>query len=123
MNKKIRTILEDEVEKEIKACRDLEPGTHEHAQAVESAATLLKAAEEAQKFDAEAQKHRIEPWLGLAGGIIGTVGTFAGGIFSFQALSSVAGAAINYEKTGIFSTGTSRQLVTGAIQNLMKGKK
>lgn len=123
MNKKIHDILETEVEKEILACGELEPGTREHAQAVESAATLLKAAEESEKLEAEAGKHKIEPWLGLAGSALASLGGVATGLLSFQALSNVAGAALDFEQTGGFSTLTSKQLVSGAIQNLMKCKR
>jgi len=122
MKKEVKKLLDQEVEKEILALKDMEPGTHEHAQGVEDAARLLTATEEAKKYEAEAHARRIEPWLGFLGSAVGTAGMLAGGIFSSQALSGVAHAAIEYEKTGIFATQTAKQLVTGTIQNLMKPK-
>lgn len=142
----MKQIEDREIERIAKSLEDMESGTREYDQAVETLKTLkqmkmmsdqkerevslaeektkaetAKLNAEADKAKAEAQKAKVDPWITFGTALFGAVMSCLGAAFTAEKYFEASENAMHHDDETITTSPTARSIVSNSITGLLKG--
>jgi len=146
--KSLKEVENGQIERVVESLADMEPGTMEYAQAIETLSSLKKMSimseqkeretsvaeektkaetaklnAEADKAKAEAKKAKLDPWIAFGTALFGAFVSAAGTVFTAEKYFEASENAMNHDDETITTSPTARSIVSNSITSLLKGVK